>query len=150
MKVKCVDVGDCVGLTVGTIYEVVRSLCMSYSIENDYGNEVVYFSYHFVQLPSMYIAGSVTGVPDYRKRFKKVNDFLTKEGHLCMDPSILTEGFPYESYMPICFAMIDACDSIYLLEGWESSKGACRELEYAQSKNKSVYYEKLDKRKERL
>jgi len=150
MRVKCVDAGDCNGLTVGAVYDVIRSLCMTYVVENDYGDESVYFSYHFIQLPTIYIAGSITGVFDYRKRFKKVNDFLTKEGHLCMDPSILTEGFPYESYMPICFAMIDACDAIYLLDGWESSMGACKELEYAQSKNKTVFYEKLDKKEGKL
>jgi len=88
-----------------------------------------------------YIAGKITNLTNYREVFKKAEDKLTEEGHLCMNPAILTEGFPYDVYMPICYAMIDACDSIYLLKNWTDSKGAKLEYEYALSKNKQIVFE---------
>lgn len=43
-------------------------------------------------------------------------------------PARLTQG----EYMDICFAMIRAADAIYLLKGYENSKGAIAELAYAE------------------
>ncbi|MCS4522383.1 DUF4406 domain-containing protein [Clostridium botulinum] len=56
-----------------------------------------------------------------------------------MNPSVLPEGFPWEVYMPICYAMIDACNSVYMLKNWTDSKGAKLELEYAKSKIKNNF-----------
>jgi hypothetical protein len=37
----------------------------------------------------------------------------------------------YEMYWPINKAMLDGADTIYMLDGWEDSKGARKELFYA-------------------
>lgn len=90
---------------------------------------------------NFYIAGKITGLPNYRELFNKVEKELNDKGHNCMNPSILPEGFPWEIYMPICYAMIDACDSIYLLKNWVDSKGAKLEYDYAVKNNKKIFYE---------
>jgi hypothetical protein len=55
-----------------------------------------------------------------------------------MNPAILPEGFPWESYMPICYAMIDACDAVYMLDNWRESVGARLEYDYAIDKGKLI------------
>ena len=89
----------------------------------------------------IYIAGKITGLKDYKEHFNNAEENLKQAGHICMNPSILPEGFPWGIYIPICYAMIDACDSIYLLKNWVDSKGAKLEYEYAKSKNKVIFYE---------
>ena len=89
----------------------------------------------------IYIAGKITDLPNYKENFQRAEDKLLGLGHICLNPSNLPEGLPYEAYMPICFAMIDACDTIYMLDNWKDSKGAIRELAYAQSKGKKIMYE---------
>lgn len=89
----------------------------------------------------IYIAGKITGLKNYKEIFNKAEENLKEQGHQVMNPSVLPKGFPWESYMPICFAMINACDGILMLKNWEDSKGAGIELEYAIEKGKEVLYE---------
>lgn len=89
----------------------------------------------------IYIAGKITGLKNYKENFSKAEEKLKNSGHLCMNPSTLSEGFPWEIYMPICYKMIDACDTVYLLKNWTDSKGAKLEFEYAKSKNMKILYE---------
>jgi hypothetical protein len=79
-----------------------------------------------------YIAGKITGEPDYRKKFAEVEKRLTAKGHIVLNPAMLPEGMPYESYMRIGFAMIDTADTVYLLPNWVDSPGAKREKQYAE------------------
>lgn len=89
----------------------------------------------------IYIAGKITGLKNYRENFNRAEEKLKAEGHLCMNPSVLAEGFPWEVYMPICYAMIDACECVYMLKNWTDSKGAKMELEYARNNRKAIIYE---------
>lgn len=89
----------------------------------------------------VYIAGKINGLKNYKKYFEEVEAKLKEDGHICMNPSILPEGFPYASYMPICIAMLDQCDSIYMLNNWKDSRGAKVELEYAKVTDKKILYQ---------
>ena len=44
--------------------------------------------------------------------------------------------------MKMCFCMLDMCDSIYMIKGWEKSFGANREYGYALAKDMIIMYEK--------
>jgi len=92
-------------------------------------------------MKKIYIAGKITGLPNYKEKFAKVEKALIKKGHLVMNPSILPEGFPWEIYMPICYAMIDACDTVCMLDNWMDSKGARQEYIYAKCNGKTVMFE---------
>lgn len=92
-------------------------------------------------MKKIYIAGRVTGYPEYREHFKREEDKLIAEGHVCMNPSVLGEGFPWEIYMPICYAMIYACDTIYLLSNWQDSRGAKLEYDYAVEHGLEIMFE---------
>jgi nucleoside 2-deoxyribosyltransferase len=38
-----------------------------------------------------------------------------------------------------CFPLLDLCDRVYMVEGWQESKGALAEYGYALAKDKKIY-----------
>lgn len=92
-------------------------------------------------MSKVYIAGKIDGLENYREKFKEAEDKLIAEGYICMNPSVLPKGFPYEAYMPICIAMINQCDTVYMLNNWGGSKGARFELEYAKIMGKRILFQ---------
>ena len=89
----------------------------------------------------IYIAGKITNNPNYKEQFDALEKELKAAGHLVMNPAILPEGFPWESYMPICYKMIDACECVCMLSNWKDSKGAMLERKYATRKDKVIIYQ---------
>lgn len=89
----------------------------------------------------IYIAGAITGNPDYRMQFEAAEAILTAQGHIVLNPATLPEGMPYEAYFPICYAMLDASEAIYLLRTWKHSTGANREVRRALARGKLIIRE---------
>lgn len=95
----------------------------------------------------IYISGKITGTTDYMERFAEVEERLTKQGHEVINPAKVCATLPitlgYEDYMKVCITLLDLCDTIYMMHGWEHSEGAARELSRAReiAKIKFVYYE---------
>jgi len=85
----------------------------------------------------IYIAGKITGDPNYKAKFRRAEKALSKN-HTVMNPAILPDGFTHEEYLKICFAMIDVCDWVFMLTDWRESKGATAEYHYAQSSWKNI------------
>jgi len=90
----------------------------------------------------VYIAGKITGLENYQNKFWGAKMILERQGHLVMNPAVLPAGFDYEDYMKICFAMIDVCDAVYMLDNWRDSPGAMREHAYAGATGKAIMYAK--------
>ena len=90
----------------------------------------------------VYLAGRMYGLPDYgRKQFAEAEERLKRMGHTVLNPASLPIGMPDEKYMPICLAMIDQADAVYLLNGFNDSPGARLESEYAGYQRKKIVYE---------
>lgn len=89
----------------------------------------------------IYIAGKITGEPNYKEKFDIAATSLEAQGHIVLNPAELPEGMLPADYMRICFAMIDTADAIYLLKGWYSSSGASIERSYAMYTGKSILTE---------
>jgi hypothetical protein len=48
-----------------------------------------------------------------------------------LNPAILPDGLQHGQYLQITLAMLEQADAIFLLNGWEKSKGATREFDRA-------------------
>ncbi len=79
----------------------------------------------------IYLAGKITGNPEYRKQFAAAKAELEAEGHIVLNPAELPEGMSPAAYMRICFAMIDTADELRALPSWYCSRGAKVEMAYA-------------------
>ena len=89
----------------------------------------------------LYLSGGITGTDDYMDRFSMAEKSLEVE-HTIINPAKVNAQLPsdtdYEDYMKMSFCMLDMCDGIYLLKGWEKSCGSNRELGYAMAKGKII------------
>ena len=55
----------------------------------------------------------------------------------------MSDDFTHEDYMKISFALLDMCKTIYMLDGWKDSCGACQEYGYALAKGYSILFEEV-------
>lgn len=88
----------------------------------------------------IYLSGPITGAPDYKQRFQEAEEELKAAGYRVINPANLgIEGLSWQEYMEVDMTLLDMCDTIVMLEGWERSKGACIERDYAVKKQYKVY-----------
>lgn len=93
----------------------------------------------------IYISGRITGTDDYMERFAGAQRELVEQGYSVINPAAVNSAMPddttYEEYMEMAFTMLDMCDCIYMLKGWEESCGANREYGYAFAKDMAIIIE---------
>lgn len=65
-----------------------------------------------------------------------------KRNQLMVYEALLPDNMPTERYMPICLAMLEASDAVYMLDGWETSRGVAIERRYAEYQNKRLIYQR--------
>lgn len=63
---------------------------------------------------------------------------------------VLPESFSYEDYMAVDMFLLTKCDAIYMISGYEKSKGALAELLMAKSMGLEIYYESEEQNEQRL
>lgn len=92
----------------------------------------------------VYLSGKITGKEDYKKDFACAEQFLQQMGYIVINPASLDEisdGLTYEQYLRVCYQLVDIADIIFMVSGWQKSKGANAELSYAKSLGKEVKYQ---------
>lgn len=101
------------------------------------------------------MSGPITGVWNYRDRFRRAKEQLEAEGYDdIINPAELCEVLPdkhttWEGYMAICLDLLQMADVLVLLPGWEESRGAQRELGYALAKDMIVLeFESMKEKRE--
>lgn len=96
----------------------------------------------------IYISGPITGIENFREKFEAAENLLIEQGIDVVNPvkvdTILPESLTYEDHMKVDLALLDICDGIYMMNGWEKSLGANREYGYALARGMKVCYEKED------
>ena len=90
---------------------------------------------------TIFISGSISNNPNYIEQFKAAQDKLEQEGYVVLNPTCLNPKLSYKQLMTICKIMIDVSDAVYMLNGWEQSKGACFENSWAKAQGKEIIYE---------
>ena len=101
----------------------------------------------------VYISGPITGVPEgeFKRAFFRAYDELKTKGYNPMLPPGMVGNeydMEYDEFMVLDLALLELCDAIYLLEGWEKSDGATEELNFAAQHRKEILFEDKNERSE--
>ena len=97
----------------------------------------------------LYLSGGITGVPDYRERFKALGALVASWGDTPVDPRrvpacpdgscVESEGDPRSNgHTWACWLRYDLiamlqCDGVVVMDNWRGSRGASLEVSVAQT-----------------
>lgn len=90
----------------------------------------------------IYIAGAISSDPDYKEKFARAEKKLREMGFkYVINPTCVADNLPYECYAPISIGFVNACTTMYVLKGYEKSKGVSAEMSYAIMAGKKIVME---------
>lgn len=89
----------------------------------------------------IYIAGKITGDPDYKdKFFMAESDLIVRYDHMPINPAKLhPDGWPWAEYLKADIPILLGCEAIALLPDWRESRGARLELATALAAGLKVF-----------
>lgn len=94
----------------------------------------------------IYISGAITNNENFLKEFEDAEKFLIDYGHTPVNPVKLPHEHDktWQSYMKEDIAALCGCECIYMIHGWDKSKGANLEHQIASNLGMEVYYNSLN------
>lgn len=94
----------------------------------------------------LYISGPISGTTDFEARFGKMEKELRESGYEVVNPAkmnvIMPDSSTHAEYMALSFELINICDTVLMMNGWEESKGANQEYGYARAKGKTIIFDR--------
>lgn len=79
----------------------------------------------------VYISGPMANDFDHAEKMNKAEEMLKAKRHIVFNPAKNPVGLKFEQYMQIDLNLINMCDCIYLLPGYENSVGCSVEILHA-------------------
>lgn len=114
-----------------------------FSVNGQYDKQgILVEQYNPSTLKKVYISGPITGTKDYLEKFEDIETALAlvHQGVEIINPAKVNANLPksttWEEYMRMSLCMLSMCDGIYMMEGWQQSRGAT--LEYAYAKGMGI------------
>lgn len=95
----------------------------------------------------VYISGPINGVEDYTENFKAADNYLSGKGYDVINPVAVASALPYMEYeelMALDIMLINMCESIYMMKGWDKSLGCNREYGYAIARNMNMIFQQYE------
>ena len=92
----------------------------------------------------VYLSGPISGDPEYEEKFRAAEEALTSDGCTVLNPAKLSEAFPGLSenkYLQLALTLVTYANAVYMMKGWERSKGACIEYLLAKQDGKQIMYQ---------
>lgn len=93
----------------------------------------------------VYISGKITGSNNYEIQFEKAEFWLRLKGYKVVNPvkvcKSLVGVFEDKDFYEIDINLLFKCDCIFMLNGWQNSKGAKTELQVAKTLGKKIMYQ---------
>lgn len=93
----------------------------------------------------VYLSGAMTGLPDFNSpAFHAEAARLRNEGYTVLNPAENPEP-PCKSwagYMRMAIAQVVQCDGVFMLTGWEASRGARLEHRIASELGLTIAYQR--------
>ena len=90
----------------------------------------------------VYLSGPMTSDPEYMGKFTEADQFLRNQGYHVANPAELYRSLPdditYEELLRLDLQILEMCDTLVQLPGWEKSCGANREYGYALAMDKLI------------
>lgn len=96
----------------------------------------------------IYIAGPMTGIPEHNfPAFNEAATLIRALGHEIINPAEMdgpdfdhNNPAPWQAYLKRDLVLLVNCDAIYLLPGWDSSRGAGLEYQVAITLGLKAYH----------
>ena len=93
----------------------------------------------------VYLSGPITGTKDAPERFIlsaiRASNFADAVANPVEFNKNLPAETPWEVYMEIDLRLLEECDTIYMMHGWENARGCNDERNKAIEKGLNVLYE---------
>lgn len=93
----------------------------------------------------IYISGAIShlDLDERRDAFAEAETLLNAKGYEVFNPfkNGVSQEAHWRKHMRVDLAALPLCDAIYLLDGWETSKGAKLEFDVASTCGLKIYYQ---------
>ena len=91
----------------------------------------------------IYISGPITGDPNYKEKFDKAETSLNNNYDVVNPTKVVPfdENKTWSDYMREDIKVLLECNAIYMMKGWQKSKGATLEFIIAKHLDMTIIYE---------
>lgn len=97
------------------------------------------------QKEKIYISGPMEGVENYEENFRRAENYLENQGYEAVNPAnIDVTGMSREEILKMDIELLWGCDGIYILKGWQRSRGANREYGFALGCGMPIMHEEAE------